>query len=104
MGYYNEQAVLYELLSKVVHNTQLICIHDTSMDKVTPYPRMQESDFVITEEILRRNAAVVTAHNLNEYRPNQLKLERLMRQSDRLPIDILIEDIGGIRGVSIQSN
>lgn len=104
MGYYKHNASLYGLLSKVIRETQILAIEDISRDKVTPYPRMKESDFVITEDIRRTNAATITAHYLSEYRPSQLKLERLMRESHRLLIDILIDDIGGVRGVSIQSN
>lgn len=104
MGFYQHNASLYSLLSKVVRETQILTIEDVSRDKVTAYPRMEESNFVITEDILRTNAATVTAHNLSEYRPSQLKLERLMRDSHRLLIDILIDDIGGVRGVSIQSS
>ena len=104
MDFYSVNASLYGLLSKVVQETQIISVVDVSDDKVTPYPRLEESKFVITEDIQRRNASVVTAHHLSEYRPNQLKLERLMRESEKLLIDVLIEDIGGIRGVQIQSN
>lgn len=104
MDFYDVNASLYGLLSKVVQETQILSIIDVSDEKITPYPRLEESKFVITEDIQRRNAAAVTAHHLSEYRPNQLKLERLMRESEKLLIDVLIEDIGGIRGVQIQSN
>lgn len=97
MDFYQANAHLYELLSKVVHQTQSITVIDVSNDKVTPYPRLEESKFVITEDIQRRNASILTAHYIQEYRPSQLRLERLMRESEKLLIDILIEDMGGIR-------
>lgn len=104
MDFFRVNATLYGLLSKVAQETQILCIEDVSRDRVTPYPRMAESEFIITEDIIRSNMATMTAHIISEYRPSQLKLERLMRESHRLLIDILIEDIGGIRGVQIQSN
>lgn len=103
MDFFKSNASLYGLLSKVVQETQVLVIDDVHKDKITPYPRMDESDFVITEDIIRRNSSIVTAHVLSEYRPNQLRLERLMRESHRLLIDILLDDIGGVRGVPIQS-
>lgn len=104
MNFFKTNERIYGLLSKVARETQILTVVDISRDRVTPYPRMDESDFIITEDILRTNASVVTAHNLSDYRPNQLKLERLMRESNHLMIDTLIEDIGGVRGVQIQSN
>lgn len=104
MDYYKINSSLYGLLSKVVQETQVLVLDDVSNDRVTPYPRLEESKFIISEDIVRTNAATVTAHVLSEYRPNQLKLEKLMRESETLLIDILIKDIGGVRGVQIQSN
>ena len=97
MDFYQANAYLYELLSKVVHETQSISVIDVSNDRVTPYPRLEESKFIITEDIQRRNASILTAHYIHEYRPSQLRLERLMRESEKLLIDVLLEDMGGIR-------
>lgn len=103
MSYYSDNSSLYSLLSKVVRQTQILLIEDVSKEKVTDYPRLEESEFIISEDIIKINTATVTAHNISEYRPSQLKLERLMRESHVLMIDILLRDIGGIRGVPIQS-
>lgn len=104
MDYFRVNESLYKLLSKVVNDTQILLIDDVSSDKISPYPRLEESKFIISQDILRTNASIITAHVLSEYRPSQLKLERLMRDNHKLLIDTLIEDIGGIRGVPIQSN
>lgn len=104
MDFFKTNSSIYGLLSKVVQQTQILSVEEVSKDKSTPYPRMIESDFIITEDIIRTNTSVVTAHLISEYRPSKLKLERLMRESHHLLIDILIEDIGGVRGVQIQSN
>lgn len=103
MNYFNNNLDIYNLLRKVVYNTQHIFIEDTSKLKLTPYPRMEESNFIISEDLLKRNKSILTAHILEEYKPNKIKLERLMRESNILLIDILINDIGGVRGVPISS-
>ena len=102
MDYYKVNAVLYGLLSKVVNDTQSILIDDIPRNSITPYPRLEESKFIISEDILRNTMTVVTAHDLTEYRPNQLKIETLMREKHRLLIDELLDALKGVRGVQIK--
>lgn len=103
MDFFNVMSSLYTMLSKVVYDTQIISLVDVSKNKIIASTRMDESKYVITENVKKSVSSTVTAHVLSEYRPTQLKLDRMMRDSNVLIIDRLLEDIGGVRGVFIQS-
>ena len=103
ISYYSVNKNIYELLSKVVDNIQSITVVETLHEVATQHPRMKESKFILTEDVRRINDSVVTAHYLEDYRPSHLKIERLMRESNKLLIDILLNEIGGVRGVPIKS-
>ena len=98
MEYYNVNYSIYSLLNKAIDNIELISVDMEYYKKTTPYPRIEVSNFVITEDILKTNESVVTAHILKEYLPNKINFTKLFRDSRVLLIDILIKDIGGIRG------
>lgn len=99
MDYYRLNSELYGLLSKVVHETQIITAKEIPISKVSSYPRLKESKYVISKDVTRVTSSIVTAHDLNEYRPSRLRIEKLIRESNKLAIDVLIECIGGVKCV-----
>lgn len=103
MDYFRSMSSIYTLLKHVVDDTQVISIPRPNIERLNGYQRLESSNFVISDDIIRTNRSTVTAHILNEYRPNQLKLEKLMRDSEELYIDVLLRDLGGVRGVPLQS-
>lgn len=99
MSYYRDSANVYSLLLKVVNNVQRIHLVDVPVTEIKPYSRMHESDYVISEDMLRSNKSVVTAHILSEYRPNHLRMENLMVDSEETIIDTILRETGGFSNV-----
>lgn len=104
MDYYRINSYIYSLLSKHISNVQRLSYNDILKEDKIPSLRVEESKFVITKDISNTNYSTVTAHVLKDYRPNNLRIERLLQESQILTIDRLLKDLEVIRGVPIQSN
>ena len=100
--YQRDNANVFKLLNRVVDNTVTVITVDLALEKPPQLLRLKESNFVLTEDIKHARAAV-TAHNLQEYRPSKLKMERLVLDIDVLLIDTLLKDLKEVRGCEIQS-
>lgn len=103
MDYYRINSLLYNNLSKVVEETIIVSSKENIVEKPRTYPRLKESDFIISDDLTNITRSVLSAHNINDYIVSGIRIERLMLDSNVLLIDIILKDMEEIRVVSVQS-
>lgn len=102
-NYYATISTLYRLLSNVASNVATLSIATVESDSVIYSSKLDEATFTLSKDMYSSNKNIVTAHILEEYKPSYLCIDKLIKESQKLIIDILLCDIGGLRGVPIQS-
>ena len=79
MDFYQINSQLYTLQLDACQSIQSIAVIDDTVENLEIYPRLEESKYIVSKDVQRTVGSVVTAHKLEQYRPEGLKIDRLMR-------------------------